>query len=134
MRVFPGRHKLGEKRLATAGAHKREPADAAPGHGDQALAEGALVEAVGNGKPPALGLVLAGGYRFTGNEEVVQATGAGQAGVEGRIQQVRGVLQQRFHVLLGQKLQKALGADADPIAEQPLEMKFAQADVIGDFF
>ena len=91
------------------------------------------MEAVGDGEPRPCGLELAGGHRLAGHEQIVQPAGAGQAGIEGRIQQIGGLREQLLHVLLGQKLQEPLGADADPAAEKALEVKLAQADVAGDF-
>ena len=131
--LFPGIFKLGEERRTAAVAHKRKPADPAAGLRDQAFAEGAAVKPVGDGEPLAAGLELAGGHRLAGHKEVVQPSGARKSGIEGGIQDIGGGGEQPLHILFGQKLQKALGADADPAAEQALEVKLAQADVAGDF-
>ena len=56
----------------------------------------------------------------------MQAAAAGQARVHGRVQQVFGPGDHCLGVLLGEKLEKPLGADADPPAEKALKMGLAQ--------
>ena len=70
-------------------------------------------------RPP--GLELAGRHGLDGHKVVVEAAGAGEAGGVGGVQDAVGGGEQFLGVLHGQELEKALGADAGPALEDPLE-------------
>ena len=106
-------------------------ADAALGGCQQALAKRGGMDAVGDLQPLAAVLVLAGRHRLGVHEQVVQPARAGKARLVGDGQQVAGLRQQGFDVLLGQVLQEALGADAHPAREQALEVVLAQRHALG---
>ena len=62
-----------------------------------------------------------------GDEEIMQATGAGQADLIGGIQHGCRVAQQLAGMVDGQGLEEGLGAQARPAGEEPLEMGGAEA-------
>ena len=64
----------------------------------------------------------------------MQAAGTRQPRLIGYIQQISVAFQQFFGIFLGEKLEKPLGTDTNPTAEEALKMEFAQADVGGDLF
>jgi hypothetical protein len=107
-------------------AHKGECTEAAGSCRHQALAELAGVKTVGDGQPGAAVFEFARRHRFHRHEEVVEAAGAGEAGVVGRVEHAVRLRQQLLRVLDSQKLEKALRADAGPTSEDALQVAGAE--------
>ena len=104
-----------------------EGADAAPGPSDEAGAEGARMHAPGDVDPGPAALEGAGAHRLVGDEEVVQARGAGKPRVVSRIEDRGGGFELRPGIVQRQELAEALGRDARPAPEQALEMMGVEA-------
>src|SRR5690554_1301188 len=67
------------------------------------------------------------------DHQVVQPPAARQSDIVADIQDAARVTEQAACMFCGHVLQESLGRDAGPTAEQPLEMRFAVADVTGNF-
>ena len=109
-----------------------QPANAAFGVHHERLTEGAFVKAEPDGEPRAEPFVLARRHRLAGDEQIVQRARARQPGVVTGIEHALRARERAFGVLDGERLQKALGADAGPAAKQTLEMVRAEPKLARD--
>ena len=126
------RAQVGHRRVAAGLGGEGEAAEAAVGAHRQRRAEGGVEPAPGDLQPLAAAGVLAGAHRLPAQEEIVQPPRAGEAaGVRG-VEHAVPLGEQPLGVVEREILLVALGADADPLAEHPLEVRRAEADAGGD--
>lgn len=97
-------------------------------------AERAVVEPVVDGQAPAASLAGARCHALAGHEEIVQAARPGQTRFMSRLEQARGVARKLPGVVDGQRLNRGLGAETRPAAEQALKMSGADTARPGKIF
>ena len=102
------------------------------GHHGEGLAEGGGREAVAEDQSLGASLPFARRHRLVRHEEIMQASGTGEAKLVGGVQQAGAVLQQGLRVIEREGLQEGLRRDAGEAAEEMVEMRFRQADMRRD--
>src|SRR3989344_4709441 len=85
LRLRPFCRQLRERGATIQRRQESEMANAACGHGDQTLTERARMKPIINYQPRPSVLEFAGRYGMQINEQVVQASAAGESGIIGRL-------------------------------------------------
>ena len=132
VRLRPARAQVGHRRLAPGLGGEGEAAEPAVGAHGERRAEGRVEPAPGDLEPLAAAGVLARAHRLPAQEEVVQPPRPGEAGGVGGVEHAVPLGEQPLGVVERQVLLVALRADADPLAEDALEVRRAQADARRD--
>ena len=133
-RPRPAAAHIGDRGLFLAGVGEREPAEAAIRRHHQRGAEQGGMEAIVNRQAFAAGFPFAGRHRLVGDEQVVQASGAGQADLVGGVEHARGIAQQIARAVEGERLQERFRRQPGPAAEQVVQLGRRDAGGFGDLF
>ena len=107
-------------------------ADATRALGDEAFFEWAVGEAKRDGPIGAAGFEFTGRGGFELDAKIVEAAGAGEAGIEGGIEDILAVAEHLPGMGEGEALEEILGRDAGPIGKEPVEMECAEVGLAGE--
>ena len=125
---------VGKRSRLFAWIGKRKPGEAARRRYDESRAEWRGMEAVGEREPFAAGFPFAGRHCLVGDEEVVQAAGAGEADLVACFEHARGFPQQAPRAVERECRHEFLRGQPCPAAKQVVQFVRGDAAGVGDRF